>query len=77
MAKKILVAAEILERRHRAHTNLVSNQSYTIPTTVTDGAVRRFMRKVGMEKLDDLFLVRSPTRGQRHGGGLPAPIGGS
>ena len=42
----------------------------------TDGAVRRFMRKVGVENIDDLFMVRfSDREGNGMRGGLPAPIG--
>jgi len=41
----------------------------------SDGAVRRFMRKVGVENIPDLFLLREADRqGNGSRNGLPGPI---
>ncbi len=55
--------------------NLVANHMFHYTDEWTDGAVRRFMRKVGLDNLDDLFKLRRADReGNGMRGGLPAPI---
>ncbi|MFW5770250.1 MAG: poly(A) polymerase, partial [Spirochaetota bacterium] len=56
-------------------TNLVSNHMFHYTPEWTDGAVRRFMRKAGLENLEDLFDLRLADRagnGMREG--MPEPI---
>jgi tRNA nucleotidyltransferase (CCA-adding enzyme) len=56
-------------------TNLIINHMFHYVNDWTDGAVRRFMRKVGLENLDDLLLLRlADRRGNGQRDGLPAPI---
>ena len=55
--------------------NMVSNHMFHYTEEWTDGAVRRFMRKVGVENLDDLVVLRIADRvGNGMRGGLPQPI---
>ncbi len=55
--------------------NLVLNHMFHYVNEWSDGAVRRFMRKVGLENLDDLFLLRlADRRGNGQRDGLPVPI---
>ncbi|MDA3900411.1 MAG: CCA tRNA nucleotidyltransferase [Spirochaetes bacterium] len=54
--------------------NLVSNHMFYYTKEWTDGAVRRFIRKVGLENLDDLIKLRMADRvgnGSRHGQAQP------
>ena len=55
--------------------NLVVNHMFHYTDDWSDGAVRRFMRKVGVENIPDLFLLREADR-QGNGSriGLPEPI---
>ncbi len=55
--------------------NLVLNHMFHFTDDWTDGAVRRFMRKVGVENLDDLFMLRlADRRGNGARDGIPAPL---
>lgn len=55
--------------------NLIINHMFHYTDEWTDGAVRRFMRKVGLENLEDLFTLRLADRkGNGSREGLPAPI---
>jgi poly(A) polymerase/tRNA nucleotidyltransferase (CCA-adding enzyme) len=55
--------------------NLILNHMFHFTDEWTDGAVRRFMRKVGVEYIDDIFLLRLADRkGTGSRGGMPAPI---
>ncbi len=55
--------------------NLIINHMFHYVDGWTDGAVRRFMRKIGLENLDDLLLLRlADRRGNGQRNGLPAPI---
>lgn len=55
--------------------NLVLNHMFHYTREWTDGAVRRFMRKVGVENLDHIFLLREADRkGNGSRVGNPAPI---
>jgi poly(A) polymerase/tRNA nucleotidyltransferase (CCA-adding enzyme) len=55
--------------------NLVLNHMFHYMPEWSDGAVRRFMRKVGLENLNNLFLLRlADRRGNGQRDGLPGPI---
>ncbi|MFC1670304.1 CCA tRNA nucleotidyltransferase [Spirochaetota bacterium] len=55
--------------------NLVLNHMFHYTDEWTDGAVRRFMRKVGLENLNDLFTLRLADRkGNGSREGMPKPI---
>ncbi|HPJ37548.1 MAG TPA: CCA tRNA nucleotidyltransferase [Spirochaetota bacterium] len=76
MSKKILGRLRFSNEEISRITNLISNHMFHYTDEWTDGAVRRFMRKVGVENIDELFLVRlSDREGNGMRGGLPAPIG--
>jgi tRNA nucleotidyltransferase (CCA-adding enzyme) len=56
-------------------TGLISNHMFHYTPEWTDGAVRRFMKKAGLDNLEDLFELRLADRagnGMREG--MPAPI---
>lgn len=56
-------------------TNLIINHMFHYVDEWTDGAVRRFMKKVGLENLEDLLTLRlADRRGNGQRDGLPAPI---
>jgi poly(A) polymerase/tRNA nucleotidyltransferase (CCA-adding enzyme) len=55
--------------------NLVINHMFHYTDDWSDGAVRRFMRKVGVENIPDLFLLREADRqGNGSRNGIPGPI---
>ena len=55
--------------------NLILNHMFHYTDEWTDGAVRRFIRKVGLDKIDSLFTLRMADRkGNGARKGLPAPI---
>ncbi|MCP4137676.1 MAG: CCA tRNA nucleotidyltransferase [bacterium] len=55
--------------------NLVINHMFHYTDDWTDGAVRRFMRKVGVENMESLFQLRQADRvGNGSREGIPAPI---
>ncbi|HOP62238.1 MAG TPA: CCA tRNA nucleotidyltransferase [Spirochaetota bacterium] len=55
--------------------NLVINHMFHYTDDWSDGAVRRFMRKVGVENISDLFELREADRiGNGTRTGLPEPI---
>ena len=57
-------------------SNLILNHMFHYTDEWTDGAVRRFIRKAGLENIDDLFLLRMADRkGNGARKGLPHPIG--
>lgn len=75
------IARRIMKRLKFSNTeidkvnNLVINHMFHYTSDWTDGAVRRFMRKVGLENLPDLFILREADRsgtGTRFG--IPEPI---
>ena len=69
--KRLRVSNEEIERVN----NLVLNHMFHYMPEWSDGAVRRFMRKVGLENLNELFLLRlADRRGNGQRDGLPAPI---
>ncbi len=56
-------------------TNLVLTHMFHYVDEWTDGAVRRFIRKVGLDNLKDLILLRlADRRGNGQRDGLPVPI---
>jgi len=55
--------------------NLVINHMFHYTDDWSDGAVRRFMRKVGVENIQELFVLREADRvGNGSRSGLPEPI---
>ena len=62
--KGVEMAAAILKRLRFSNAdidyvlNLIGNHMFHYTSEWTDAAVRRFMKRVGIEHLDDLFLVR-------------------
>ena len=55
--------------------NLVINHMFHYTDDWSDGAVRRFMRKVGVENIPDLFMLREADRiGNGTRIGLPEPV---
>ena len=76
MARKIMQRLKFSNEDIAHATNLINNHMFYYMLEWTDGAVRRFMRKVGVENLEDVFLLRRADReGNGMRGGLPAPIG--
>ena len=59
------VAKEILRRLRFSNaeiakvTNLIQNHMFNYESSWSDAAVRRFMRRVGVENLEDLFALRA------------------
>ena len=75
MTRKIMTRLKFSNEDIQRVMNLVNNHMFHYTDEWTDGAVRRFMRKVGMENLDDLLVLRRADReGNGMRGGLPAPI---
>ncbi len=78
MTRKIMTRLKFSNEDIQRVVNLVNNHMFHYTDEWTDGAVRRFMRKVGMENLEELFLLRRADReGNGMRGGLPAPITGA
>ncbi len=75
MVKRIMKRLKFSNEDAAAVLNMVSNHMFHYTSEWTDGAVRRFMRKVGLENLEHLFILRRADReGNGMRGGLPAPI---
>ncbi|MGL4369538.1 MAG: CCA tRNA nucleotidyltransferase, partial [Spirochaetota bacterium] len=75
MAKRIMRRLKFSNEEIERTVNLVYNHMFHYTDEWTDGAVRRFMRKVGVENLDDLLDVRRADRkGNGSRDGLPVPI---
>lgn len=75
MARKIMRRLKFSNEDVEIVGNLVVNHMFHYTSDWTDGAVRRFMRKVGVENLTDLFILRlADRRGNGNRDGLPAPI---
>lgn len=75
IAKRIMKRLKFSNEETDRITNLVANHMFHYTDEWTDGAVRRFMRKVGLENLEELIDLRMADRkgnGQR--GGMPQPI---
>lgn len=75
MTKKIMRRLKFSNEEIERTVNLVYNHMFHYTDEWTDGAVRRFMRKVGIENLLDLFELRKADRkGNGSREGLPVPI---
>ncbi|TAL36762.1 MAG: HD domain-containing protein [Spirochaetes bacterium] len=75
MARRILKRLKFSNEDSAKVTNLVANHMFHYTDEWTDGAVRRFMRKVGLENLDDLIQLRlADRRGNGMRDGIPQPI---
>jgi poly(A) polymerase/tRNA nucleotidyltransferase (CCA-adding enzyme) len=75
MTRKILKRLKFSNETIARVNNLVLNHMFHYTDDWTDGAVRRFMRKVGVENISELFLLRQADRkGNGSRTGLPAPI---
>ncbi|HOO71237.1 MAG TPA: HD domain-containing protein [Spirochaetota bacterium] len=75
MTRKILKRMKFSNEEISRINNLVLNHMFHFTDDWTDGAVRRFMRKVGIENMEELFILRQADRkGNGSRNGLPAPI---
>lgn len=75
MVRRIMKRLRFSNDQIETVTNLVVNHMFHYTDEWTDGAVRRFMRKVGLENIDNLFTLRMADRkGNGARRGLPAPI---
>jgi len=75
MVRRIMKRLKYSNEELARVNNLVINHMFHYTDDWTDGAVRRFMRKVGVENLTDLFTLRMADRkGNGSREGLPAPI---
>ncbi len=75
MVKKIMRCLKYSNDEVEKVVNLVFNHMFHYTDEWTDGAVRRFMRKVGVENLDELFQLRLADRkGNGSREGMPFPI---
>lgn len=75
MAKAVMKRLKFPAEDIQKVANLVNNHMFHYTDEWTDGAVRRFMRKVDLENLEDLFALRlADRRGNGQRDGLPAPI---
>lgn len=75
MVKKIMKRLKFSNEQIETVNNLILNHMFHYTDEWTDGAVRRFIRKVGLENIEDLFSLRLADRkGNGARKGLPAPI---
>ncbi len=75
MTKRIMKRLKFSNEEISRVTNLVLNHMFHYSDEWTDGAVRRFIRKIGLENFDDLLMVRlGDRRGNGQRDGLPVPI---
>lgn len=75
MVKKIMKRLKFSNEQIETVNNLILNHMFHYTDEWTDGAVRRFIRKVGLENIGDLFTLRLADRkGNGARKGLPAPI---
>lgn len=75
MVRRIMRRLKFSNEDTQTVVNMVANHMFHYTSEWTDGAVRRFMRKVGLENLEELFILRRADReGNGMRGGLPAPI---
>ncbi len=73
--RKILKRLKFSNTECETVNNLVINHMFHYTDDWSDGAVRRFMRKVGVENIPDLFILREADRiGNGSRTGLPEPI---
>lgn len=75
MVKRILRRLKFSNEDTAKVAHLVLNHMFHYTNEWSDGAVRRFMRKVGLENLEDLIVLRlADRRGSGMRDGMPAPI---
>lgn len=75
MAKRIMQRLKFSNDEIARVVNLVSNHMFHYTDDWSDGAVRRFMRKVGVENINDLIKVRmADRRGNGTKSGFPPQI---
>jgi len=75
LVRKILKRLKFSNIEIETINNLVINHMFHYTDDWSDGAVRRFMRKVGVENIPDLFVLREADRiGNGSRSGLPEPI---
>jgi poly(A) polymerase/tRNA nucleotidyltransferase (CCA-adding enzyme) len=75
MTKKIMRRLKCSNEQIESVCNLILNHMFHYTNEWTDGAVRRFIRKVGLENIDNLFILRMADRkGNGARKGLPQPI---
>ena len=75
ITKKIMKRLKCSNEQIESVSNLILNHMFHYTNEWTDGAVRRFIRKVGLENIDNLFILRMADRkGNGARKGLPQPI---
>jgi tRNA nucleotidyltransferase (CCA-adding enzyme) len=75
MAKKLMKKLKFSNEQIEIINNLILNHMFHYTDEWTDGAVRRFIRKVGLDNISNLFTLRMADRkGNGARKGLPAPI---
>ncbi|MFA5513633.1 MAG: CCA tRNA nucleotidyltransferase [Sphaerochaetaceae bacterium] len=62
MAKEILERLKFSNADKYIILNLIANHMFKYDETATDGAIRRFINRVGYENIDDLFTLRVADR---------------
>jgi tRNA nucleotidyltransferase (CCA-adding enzyme) len=75
ITRKIMKRLKFSNEQIDGVCNLILNHMFHYTDEWTDGAVRRFIRKVGLERIEDLFILRMADRkGNGARKGLPQPI---
>jgi tRNA nucleotidyltransferase (CCA-adding enzyme) len=75
MARKIMKRLKFSNAEVEIVNNLIINHMFHYTDDWSDGAVRRFMRKVGVEHIPELFILREADRiGNGSRRGLPEPV---
>jgi tRNA nucleotidyltransferase (CCA-adding enzyme) len=75
ITKRIMKRLKFSNDQIETVANLILNHMFHYTDEWTDGAVRRFIRKVGMDNINDLFMLRMADRkGNGARKGLPQPI---
>ncbi len=75
MVKRIMKRLKFSNEQVDIVNNLILNHMFHYTDEWTDGAVRRFIRKVGLDNIGNLFTLRMADRkGNGARKGLPAPI---
>jgi poly(A) polymerase/tRNA nucleotidyltransferase (CCA-adding enzyme) len=75
IARRVMKRLKFSNEEIERVTNLVVNHMFHYTDEWTDGAVRRFMRKVGVENLKDILEIRmADRRGNGMRDGMPQPI---
>ena len=74
LAKKIMHRLKCSNEEQSTVLNLIRNHMFHYTPDWTDGAVRRFINRVGLQSLDDLFALRLADQQAIHGKPRPADI---